>query len=398
MRNMAYAVTISKVTDIEGKDKIGLGHFEENAYTVIVPKTYKKGDVVCYFEVDSILPVDPRFEFLRKRCYNERCQGFLIKKMRMAGNYSYGLTLTSEELGIPLEKGKVYDEVLGVRKDEDRYDASPKQFNGKELVRVREFPTDVIPKSDEDNILNDPSRLDLIKKEDPQNVFTSIKLEGQSVTIFMEKRTIKDVYKDVVYDLDTIKTEIEHILKKIIHRREGVSLRKAISFALEKHIGKIKKIPNPFFLGKSLAVFGRNIEGNADHKKFAQRLMPLFKEHPTLVLQGEYTSPKVQRGIYKNGENFNVYRARENGKELTPTEFCKIIDNANIEGVKHVEYIDLDLNDFDLDNLQILVDGLKFKEGSSKLDPEGDKLHEGIVIRTGDMRIHFKVKNREYGL
>ena len=55
MRNMAYAVTISKIDDIEGKDKIGLGHFEENAYTVIVPKTYKKGDVVCYFILVKVL-------------------------------------------------------------------------------------------------------------------------------------------------------------------------------------------------------------------------------------------------------------------------------------------------------------------------------------------------------
>ena len=70
MRNLAYAVTISKIDNIEGKDRIGLGHFKENAYTVIVPKTYKVGDVVCYFEVDSILPIEPRFEFLRKRCYN----------------------------------------------------------------------------------------------------------------------------------------------------------------------------------------------------------------------------------------------------------------------------------------------------------------------------------------
>ena len=35
MRNMAYAVTISKIDDIKGKDKIGLLHFKENAYTVM---------------------------------------------------------------------------------------------------------------------------------------------------------------------------------------------------------------------------------------------------------------------------------------------------------------------------------------------------------------------------
>ena len=83
MRNMAYAVTISKVDDIKGKDKIGLLHFKENAYTVIGSKRLKPGDVVCYFEVDSILPETPVFEFLRKRCYNDRCKGFLIRKIKI---------------------------------------------------------------------------------------------------------------------------------------------------------------------------------------------------------------------------------------------------------------------------------------------------------------------------
>ena len=44
---MAYGVTISKVDDFEGKDKIGLLHFKENAYTVIGSKELKPGDVVC---------------------------------------------------------------------------------------------------------------------------------------------------------------------------------------------------------------------------------------------------------------------------------------------------------------------------------------------------------------
>ena len=160
---MAYAVTISKVDDIEGKDKIGLLHFKENAYTVIGSKKLKPGDVVCYFEVDSILPETPVFEFLRKRCYNDRCKGFLIRKIKMGNVYSFGLVMTSEELKTEIKAGKVYDDVFNVRKDEDRYDASPKQFNGKELVRVRSFPVDLIPKSDEDNLMNDPSMLDKIK-------------------------------------------------------------------------------------------------------------------------------------------------------------------------------------------------------------------------------------------
>ena len=391
MRNMAYAVTISKVDDIEGKDKIGLLHFKENAYTVIGSKKLKPGDVVCYFEVDSILPETPVFEFLRKRCYNERCKGFLIRKIKMGKVYSFGLVMTSEELKTEIEAGKVYDDVFNVRKDEDRYDASPKQFNGKELVRVRSFPVNLIPKSDEDNLMNDPSMLDKIKDK---KYYTSVKLEGKSMTVFLEKRSLKDVIEDIKFNFKEIKKEFEFIFKKIIHRNKKVPLKDQIT----KHLLNIKSLKNPFYFGKELAVFGRNVEGDKEMYTFCQRLMPFFEKHPDLILQGEYTSPKVQKGIYKDGENFNVYRVRNDLRDLNPDEYCEMINGAGIKGFRTVQYLDIDLNRYDIDSLQKFVDNLKFTEGSHFVVYDGNKNHEGIVIRTDDMKIHFKVKSREYGL
>jgi hypothetical protein len=391
MRNMAYGVTISKVDDIEGKDKIGLLHFKENAYTVIGSKKLKPGDVVCYFEVDSILPETPVFEFLRKRCYNERCKGFLIRKIKMSNVYSFGLVMTSEELKTEIKAGEVYDDVFNVRKDEDRYDASPKQFNGKELARVRSFPVDLIPKSDEDNLMNDPSMLDKIKDK---KYYTSVKLEGKSMTVFLENRSLKDVIEDIKYNFKEIKKEFEFIFKKIIHRNKKVPLKDQIT----KHLLNIKSLKNPFYFGKELAVFGRNVEGDKDMYAFCERLKPFFKDHPNLILQGEYTSPKVQKGIYKDGENFNVYRVRNGLRDLNPDEYCDMINGAGIKGFRTVQYLDIDLNRYDLESLQKFVDNLKFTEGSHFVVYDGDKNHEGIVIRTDDMKIHFKVKSREYGL
>lgn len=389
MRNMAYGVTISKIDHIKGKDKIGLLHFKENAYTVIGSKNIKPGDVVCYFEVDSILPETPVFEFLRKRCYNERCKGFLIRKIKMGNAYSFGLVMTSEELKTEIKAGEVYDDVFNVRKDEDRYDASPKQFNGKELVRVRSFPVELIPKSDEDNLMNDPSMLDKIKNK---KYYTSIKLEGKSMTVFLENRSLKDVIEDIKYNFKEIKKEFEFIFKKIIHRNKKVPLKDQIT----KHLLNIKSLKNPFYFGKELAVFGRNVEGDKEMYTFCQRLMPFFKKHPDLILQGEYTSPKIQKGIYKDGENFNVYRVRNGLRDLNPDEYCEMINGAGIKGFRTVQYLDIDLNRYDLESLQKFVDNLKFTEGSHFVVYDGNKNHEGIVIRTDDMSIHFKVKSREY--
>ena len=46
----------------------------------------------------------------------------------------------------------------------------------------------------------------------------------------------------------------------------------------------------------------------------------------------------------------------------------------------------------------VIGKNLKFTEGSHFVVYNGDKNHEGIVIRTDDMKIHFKVKSREYEL
>ena len=391
MRNMTYGVTISKIEAIKGKDKICLAHFKENAYTVIVSKEIEVGTVVCYFEVDSILPQTEKFEFLRKRCYNKRVNGFLISKMKMSGVYSFGLVMTSEQLGIPVKAGEVYDEILGIKKDEDRFDASPKQFNCKELVRA--FPDDLIPKSDEDNLMNNPSLLDLIKD---QKYYTSIKLEGKSMTVLLENRTLKNVVNDIKSNIKQSKKEIESIFKKLIHRNNEKHLKDQIL----KHLLNIRSLKNPFRFGKEIVVFGRNVEGDKEMYKFCERLMPFFKKNPDLILQGEYTSPKVQKGIYKDGENFNVYRVRKTDgtTELSPDEFVNIVNDFGIKSLRTVQYIDLDLSKLNLENLYKFVDKMKFKEGSYLLDPKGNKNHEGIVIRTADMQIHFKVKSREYEL
>ena len=80
---MAYIATIKDVAPIQGKDRIQYVSFNENGYGVIADKSFSVGDKVVYIEVDAILPVKPQFEFLRKRCFKEELNGFLIKNMKM---------------------------------------------------------------------------------------------------------------------------------------------------------------------------------------------------------------------------------------------------------------------------------------------------------------------------
>jgi RNA ligase (TIGR02306 family) len=57
---------------------------------------FQTGDLGVYFEVDSFLPVDPRYEFLRGSSYRDNednGQGFRIRTVRMRGELSQGLLL-----------------------------------------------------------------------------------------------------------------------------------------------------------------------------------------------------------------------------------------------------------------------------------------------------------------
>ena len=94
---MHELATISKIQDIQpipGKDRIVLATVE-NYRSIVQKDEFKPGDKVIYVYYDAILPVRPEFEFLRKRCWSEKLQGFRIRPMKMGGAISEGLVLPS---------------------------------------------------------------------------------------------------------------------------------------------------------------------------------------------------------------------------------------------------------------------------------------------------------------
>jgi hypothetical protein len=132
---MAYIATISKLDPIEGKDRILYASLENLGWQCIVDTSNKVGDKVVYCEIDSILPPEPEFEFLRKRCWSDKYQGHIIRGMKMCGLISYGLVLPISILygkWVPaqpqdpvFEDGFDVTELLQIRKKEDDDNALP---------------------------------------------------------------------------------------------------------------------------------------------------------------------------------------------------------------------------------------------------------------------------------
>lgn len=370
MRNMAYAVTVKNIKKIEGKDRIVYATFNENAYGTIVSNTYKVGDVVVYFEVDSILPQEDRFEFLRKRCFNERLNGFLIKPMKMAKFYSFGLTMTFDELNIkPVPANTDLTDTLKVRKNEAVSDKSPVENKSslfkfcmkykwlrpfaKFFIKTKEyvnFPVECISKSDEENLYN---HTDWFDKFHNDKSYMTIKMEGQSVTILFKK----------------------------------------------------KKFKNNFY------VFGRNTLASHECTEFMQQYKEKLERLNTVnntsyAIQGEFCSPKVQSGIYKNGIHFYVYRIRDisQQKDLCLEDMLYICKEFGFEFVPLIE--DKQLSDFkSIDELFQYVEKLYFSEGdvykikhTRTKNAVGVWHHEGIVVRNLDQTWSFKVKSKEYQL
>ena len=79
MRKLASIKRISKLEPIEGADKIELAHV--GGWKVVVAKDvgHKEGDLVVYCEIDSFLPIEPEFEFLRKSSYKKMSEKVTLK-------------------------------------------------------------------------------------------------------------------------------------------------------------------------------------------------------------------------------------------------------------------------------------------------------------------------------
>jgi RNA ligase (TIGR02306 family) len=183
MRKLASIRKISKLSPIEGADKIELATVD--GWNVVVAKDvgHQVGDIVVYCEVDSFLPIKPEFEFLRKSSYrklNDGTEGFRLKTIKLRGQVSQGLILPIKELkelhGSMYSIGEDVSELLGITKWDPPL---PAQLAG----QAKGYFPSFMEKTDEERIQNLADEYEEMKLE---AFYVTEKLDGSSATFYIK--------------------------------------------------------------------------------------------------------------------------------------------------------------------------------------------------------------------
>jgi RNA ligase (TIGR02306 family) len=95
MRALVTVQRVKKITSIPDSDFLETAHVM--GWQCVVKKgEFREGDLGVYFEVDSFLPVEERYEFLRKSSFRQNFdngEGFRIRTAKMRGQLSQGLLI-----------------------------------------------------------------------------------------------------------------------------------------------------------------------------------------------------------------------------------------------------------------------------------------------------------------
>jgi RNA ligase (TIGR02306 family) len=178
MRALATIQRVKAIEPIPNSDFLELAHIM-GWQCVIKKGEFKIGELGVYFEVDSFLPIDPRYEFLRASSFRENDdngKGFRIRTVKLRGCLSQGLILplaAFPELA-GFNEGCDVTEKLGVKK----WYAPEIASDGGTIIGERPYG---IPASDEIRIQSAPELLDELKGK-PYYITT--KMDGTSGIVY----------------------------------------------------------------------------------------------------------------------------------------------------------------------------------------------------------------------
>lgn len=353
MRKLASVCIVDTVTHVENSDFLDVVTLKGKAWRCLIERdTVALGEYVVFFEIDSALPVDdPRYEFLRSRCYKrfviegqtvKEC--FRIRTQKLRGVVSQGLVLKATEFPELLDQladGNDVTEVLRVEHfDELREKWSPKVIPGDHEGMFPHW----LEKSDEERIQN---MSDLFSNDYYRKMEFEIteKYDGCSATYFYVPSLRNEGQRafGVCSRNFELKESTDNVYWEIARRYKIESLLENIS--------------------------------NETGKFYA--------------IQGEIVGPGINRNRDKYVDyDFYVYRVFDILKHrvLPPSECRSIVKTL---GLNHVKVIAESKPFGDFPSLNEM---LEFVEGKTEHGNE----REGMVFKEVNGLVHFKCISNKY--
>ena len=383
-RKLASIVQISKVSPIEGADKLEVAEMVGKGWKVVTAKgEVKPGDLCCYFEIDSFLDSnDERYAFLKERCLrrfvskggNVLREGIKIKTIKLRGQISQGLLMPIDKfpeitsrivpdpntIKLPNRFGDVLVEercpLLGAdvtsllhveHYDEVKEQLSPAMGNPISADALGKFPSDYVPKTDEERIQNLGDWFEKMKGRVWQ---VSCKHDGTSCTIAYSK----------MIDEDNPEVVCSRNLRLKPEQADG---KIPVYWQMAKQYDVLNKLKG---LSESIGI--------------------------EYAVQGEIVGPGINK--CKNKERaykFLVFRIYDitHQKWVNPVDTVKMCESL---GLEHVQIVKDNFAFFD--EIKTMDEALKFAEGKTA---EGNE-REGVVLKTIDTLPYasFKIVSNKY--
>ena len=345
MRKLATIRKIKELRPIPDADAIELAIVD--GWNVVVAKNvgHKEGDLVIYCEIDSFLPLEPEFEFLRKTSYKKMgdVEGFRLKTIKLRGQVSQGLLLPLRDaveiikrrnpgVEVAFFEELEVTEMLGIVKYEPPI---PAQLAGK----IKGMFPSFLKKTDEERVQNlakeyETWRLKQLQQDPGYNFYATEKLDGSSATFYLN---------DGVFGVCSRNLDL-----------------------LESDDNTFWKAARDLKIKEKLESLGRNV-----------------------AIQGELIGEGIQGNPYKiKGHSvrfFNIF-------DIDTQEYFGLpMFLATMEHSLKLETVPV-LGGFLLP--ETIEELLKIAEEKSVLNPDFDR--EGIVIRSMDRKISFKVISNKF--
>lgn len=367
MRKLASIQKVINVAPIKGADRIERIDILE--WECVAKKgEFKPGDLVVYFEIDSILPPHQAWDdFMQSR-------GYRVKTIRLKKQIAQGLAIHISNLpeldGKNLKEGDDVTSLLKVKKWEDdepetkykRQHIGKKKswywiwalkYNwGRNLFRYiygkggKKFPTYLVPRTDETRIQTAPGLLNqAVAEELKDGLYCTEKIDGQSATYLLSEP------------------------KGWTRKRDFLIVSR----------GYIKS-PND---GSNWSTLAKKLP-----------LERILREHLNVgdwfAIQGELIGPGIQKNKYKRDEfEYYVYSIFDI-KNQTYKDMNYIKNFCYIHGLNMVPILD---ENYSI-QWKIIKDIVNESAGISKLYPTK---REGIVIRAkSKKKISFKVVDPKF--